>query len=237
MRSCRKSLCFLLGEPANVRPMRRRRSVLVLAAALCGFVALGADVATGASPVSGFVSGMITSVKGSTFTVSTTVSPTGKSKVSVGSKTTIVEQEPGTRSDVKKGVCAMATGTKKGSVVTATRLSIRGRCAVPNGRPGGAGRRPGSGSLTPPANLGFAFGTVSKVDGSTVTVKARQGSTTVALTGKTQITRTVVVHMSAVKVKLCAFVRGTSSDGGVTVQAQQVQLSQPFGGGCGFRRR
>ncbi len=216
----------------------RRRSLLAQVAALCGLAALGAGAAAAAAPVSGFVSGMITSVKGATFTVSTTVSPTGQSKVTVGSKTTISEQETGARSDVKKGVCLTATGTKKGSTVTATRVSIAPKCAVSRVRPGGRGpRRPGGGNFRPPANLGFAFGTVSGVSGSTVTVKSRQGSTAVVLSEKTVITRTVSVGTSALKAKLCAFVRGTSSDGGVTVQALQVQLSQPVRGTCGFRRR
>ncbi len=214
-----------------------RRPALALAGALA-FLGAYAGVASGATPVTGFVSGMISSVSGSTFTVSTAISPTGRSKVVVGSKTAISEQEPGTRSDVKKGVCVTANGTKKGSTVTATRVSIAPTGAATRFRPGGrVPRRPGGGAFRPPANLGFAFGTVSRVSGSAVTVKARQGSTTVVLTGKTQISRTVAAGMSAVKPKLCAFVRGTSADRGVTVEAEQVQLSQPVRGTCGFRRR
>ena len=61
---------------------------------------------------------------------------------------------------------------------------------------------------------------------------------TVAIAAKAQFTKTVQVGASAIKVKLCAFVRGTSADKGVTVAAQTIGLSKPGANGCnpGFRR-
>jgi Domain of unknown function (DUF5666) len=220
--------------------MLRRRTTCMLLGALTALVAAGAALA--ASPVAGTISGPITSVKGSTFTVSTKLVSSGSAKVTVGSKTTITEEEPGSTSDLKTGVCVMASGTKKGKTVTATRISIAD-CTRPGGtrRPGqtaGRGGNTGRGNFKPPASLGFAFGTISKVKGSTLTVKGQQGSTTVELDSKTQITKTAKVGASALAVKLCAFVRGTSSNGGITVEAQQVQLTKPVGGSCNaFPRR
>jgi hypothetical protein len=152
--------------------------------------------------------------------------------------------------DVKKGACVMATGTKKGTAVAATRVSITtasgGQCGQrPGGgggtRPGGGGTPPGGGlgggGGTPPANFGIANGTVSAIKGSTLTVKGQQGSTTVTLSSKTAYTKTVSVSASAIKAKLCAFVRGTSADKGVTISAQNVTLSKAVSGKCIAGRR
>jgi hypothetical protein len=225
-----------------------RVSVLALAVAA---VALSATaVAAAAAPVQGSIAGPITSVKGQTFTVKTALSPTGSSKVTAGSKTTITEQVAGKQADLQKGVCVVANGSKKGSVVVASRITISkavdGKCGGGFGRgtrPGG-GARPGGGSRPPGsrppgsfgANFGFAFGAIAAVKGSTLTVHSRQrGSTTVTVSAKTQIAKTTRVGSTAIAVKLCAFVRGTSSDKGVTVQAENVALSKPGPNGCTSR--
>ena len=65
-------------------------------------------VAAAASPVSGSISGPVVSVKGSTFTVTTSLSPTGKSTVSLGKSAVITAQETLTQSALKTGLCAMA---------------------------------------------------------------------------------------------------------------------------------
>ena len=208
---------------------------------------------------SGSVSGPVTVVKSAAFEITTSLSPTGTSNVAVGSATTITEQAAGTLADLKTGTCVMAVGQKSKGTVTASRITItqpvNGQCG--SGFTGGGGARPGglpprtgsqrpsgSGSQRPPggfggsANFGFAFGTISAVDGSTLTVKSTQGSTTVTVPAGTQIEKTVDVDMSAIAVGMCAFVRGTSGDKGVTVQAQGVSLTKPSASGCtfGFRR-
>jgi hypothetical protein len=58
----------------------------------------------------------------------------------------------------------------------------------------------------------------------------------VTLSSKTAYTKTVTVGASAIKAKLCAFVRGTSTDKGVTISAQNVSLSKPVSGKCIARR-
>jgi hypothetical protein len=227
--------------------MQYRTRVAATALLAIGAVLAGATAATAAAPVAGSVAGPVVTIQGKTFTVTTTLSPTGKSKVTVTSKTTITAQAAGTRADVKKGACVVATGTKKGTAVAATRVSLMsksgGQCG---GRPGGGGGtgRPGGGTppaggggFTPPANLGFAAGAVSAIKGSTVTVKGQRGTTTVTLSAKTAISKTVSVGASAIKAKLCAFVAGTSADKGVTISAQNVSLSKPSSTGCTPRRR
>ncbi len=192
----------------------------------------------------GSVSGPVTSVKGSTFTVKTSMSPTGTSTVTIGSAT-ITGQAKTSRSSLKVGTCVAATGTRdKKGVVAASRITIsdpvNGQCG---GGFRGRGGAPGTGTGPPPGgfgggngNVGFAFGSVTKISGDTLTVKSSFGqttrTTTVTLSSKTALTRTVRAKASAIKVDLCAFVRGTSTDKGVTVKATSISLAPRVNGAC-----
>ena len=150
--------------------------------------------------------------------------------------------------------------------MTAQRISlstpVKGKCTAGFGRggtrPGGGTGAPGAGQRPPGAgtggggtsggfgnfaNFGFAFGTISAAKGDTLSVKGtlngKAVTTTVTVSAKTQISKTATVGISDVAVKDCAFVRGTSSDKGVTVTAQNVSLTKPTANGCqfGFRGR
>ena len=246
---------------------RMKRRMLGAGAVVAAACAL-AGAASAASPVSGSISGPVTSVKGSTFTVTTSLSPTGKSTVTVGKSTTVTAQETMALSSLKTGVCVMATGQKNSKgVVAAQRISVttpvKGQCTggfrgFRGGGGSGTGTRPpgsGTGGQRPPgagsgnggfgnfANFGFAFGQISAVKGDTLTVKGQFGAkattTTVTVSAKTQLSKTAQVGASGIAVKDCAFVRGTSSDRGVTVTAQNVALTKPTSAGCqfGFRGR
>ena len=76
------------------------------------------------------------------------------------------------------------------------------------------------------------------MSGSTLTVKGATSSTSVSVSSSTQLERTVTVKAAAITVSECAFVHGTSSDGGVKVTADSVSLSAPTKSGCssGFPR-
>jgi hypothetical protein len=220
-------------------------------------IALATLVSAG-SPVQGSVFGPVVSVQGTTFTITTSLSPSGKSKVSAGSAT-VTEQASAPKSSLKVGACVMATGARNSKgVVTASRITIsqpmKGSCT--SGFAGRGGTRPNrtrppAGSRTPPAggfnrsgNFGFAFGALTKVSGSTLTVKgASFGSTTprtttVVVSSKTSLLETKTVKASAIAVKMCAFVNGTSADKGLTVKATRVALTPETNGTCtnGFRR-
>ncbi|HEY5100506.1 MAG TPA: hypothetical protein VII54_10670 [Gaiellaceae bacterium] len=235
--------------------MMIRSGIAAVAAAL-----VLVPAASAASPVQGSLFGPVVAVKGTTFTITTTLSPSGKSLVSAGSAK-ITEQEAAPKSSLKVGACVMATGARNAKgVVAATRITIsqpvKGSCTSGfAGRGGGtAGNRtrttPPTGGQRPPggfggnANFGFAFGSVTKASGSTLTVKgASFGSsaprtTTVTVSSKTSLTRTITVAASTIKVKTCAFVRGTSTDKGLTVKATNVAITPETKGTCtnGFRR-
>jgi hypothetical protein len=241
--------------------MMLRGSLAAVAAA--GLVLVPA--ATAASPVQGSVFGPIVSVKGSTFTITTSLSPNGKSVVSAGSAR-ITTQGTAPKSSLKTGACVSAMGTRDAKgVVTAARISIsqpvKGQCgggfggfrrvggggAAGGGAPfGGAtgGRRPpgGGGFGGGNTNFGFAFGSVTKVSGATLTVKGSFGgktrTTTVTVTPKTTLSQMETLKASDLKVKTCAFVRGTSTDKGLTVKAVGVAITAEANGKCtnGFRR-
>lgn len=216
--------------------MRRSAGATLAAVLVTAFAAAAASAGT----VSGSISGPVTSASGRSFVVKTTLSPTGSSKVSVAAKTTITEQVAVQRSALRKGECATATGTKSGSSLTAFRISlvpaVKGSCGSGFGfgrRPGT--RRPPAGAprthrFTPSASFGFAGGTITAVKGSAVTVKG----TKVVVGAKTQIFETKTLPASAIRAGLCAFVFGTSSNGGKTVSAQSVALSPARSSGCGF---
>lgn len=236
--------------------MARRISVAALGLAATLVVATTAS----AAPISGSISGPITSVSKNAFAVKTTLSPTGSSKVTVTAKTSIREQVSGTTADLSKGECVTAMGTKKGSTVIASRISltpaVKGKCTTGFQRPGGGARPPGGGArppgggtpppgggtrppsgFTPPANFGFATGLISLMKGSKITIKSTTSSTTVVVGSKTQISTTKTLKASEISEKLCAFVYGTSNDKGKTVAAQDVQLSKPRNGSCTFGAR
>jgi hypothetical protein len=220
------------------------RSIAVLAAAV---LALAAATANAAS-VSGSIAGPVTAVKGSSFKVKTSLSPTGTATVTVGKATRITEQVVAASSSLAKGACVAAIGTRTKAGVTARQITIsaatNGQCTNGFGgrRPGGG--QPPSGQQQPPrsggfANFGGAFGQIVGVAGKTLTVRGTRGSTAtttkVTVSSATRLLTTKEVAASAVAVKACAFVFGTSSDKGVTITAQRISLSQPVNGGCGFR--
>jgi len=226
--------------------------VRIVPAVLVAAVAAGAGVAAAATPVNGSVAGPVTTVKGSTFKLTTSLSPTGSSTIHVGSATVITEQALVAHSELVKGACVMAAGQKNSKgVVSATRVTVsqpvKGQCGTgfggrgngtrPSGSPPAGGQRP-PGGFGGNANFGFAFGAIRKVSGSTLTVKGPNGSTTLTVPAKAEVVKIEKVGASAVAVKMCAFVRGTSTDKGVNVKAQDISLSKPTKTGCtsGFRR-
>jgi Domain of unknown function (DUF5666) len=203
-----------------------------------------------ASPVQGSVFGPVVSVKGSTFTITTSLSPSGRSAVSAGSAK-ITEQAAAPRSSLKAGTCIMATGKRDSKgVVAATRITIstpvKGSCTTqlsirggtrPAGAPPPVGTRVApKGGFTPNANFGFALGSVTKVHGSTLTVKGPRATTTVTVSAKTSLMHTVTVQPSAITTSMCAFVAGTSTNKGVTVKATSISLSEKQNGACAVTR-
>ena len=239
--------------------MQLRGRPFIITLALASAV-LGAGVASAASPgVTGFVSGQITSVKSPQFVVKDTFGAVAESTISLAASGTVTERLTASHSDLKVGACVMANGEKAttGSAIDAERLTITspvdGKCTT--GFFAGGGGRPGNGTGGPyggaayagnePSfggfgNFGFAFGSITAINGSTLEVKGtpfgstKPTTTKVELSSSTQLTAVKTVDASAIKVGACASVRGTSANEGLTVKATSVSLSQPTSNGCGF---
>jgi hypothetical protein len=217
---------------------RRRTAIALVAACVVSGVVVG--TAAAASSVSGSVVGAVTSVAGSTFTIESQSTGTGSSKVELSAKTAITKQAAGTLANLKKGECVRASGTASGTALGATQIVITGatasQCDAGFGRANAPEQAAGAartGGFTPSG--GFAAGTISAVEGSKLTVTGRFGTKSVLLSAKTAVLKTVAVTASAIVAKECAFVRGTSSDGGITVDATDVSLSAPTKDGCSVR--
>jgi hypothetical protein len=65
---------------------------------------------SGATPISGFLSGQVVSVKGATFVLKNTFGSVTNSTVSVTGSSRIIEQLTATRSDLTAGACVTANG-------------------------------------------------------------------------------------------------------------------------------
>ncbi len=224
---------------------------------------LAAGAASAATPVvTGFVSGQITSVKGAQFVVKDSFGAVADSTVSLAHSGTVTERLTVSRSDLTVGACVTANGERatSGSAIDAQRLTIAppvdGKCTTGSfgrggSRPGGGTRGPYSGGASGGsrpsfsgfggfANFGFAFGSVTAVDGNTIEVKGtpfgstKPTTTNVELSSSTQLMAVKTVDASAIKVGACASARGTSTNQGLTVKATSVGISQPVSNGCGF---
>lgn len=210
--------------------------------------------------------GEIAAITGRTLQVQNTQSQTA---VTWSASTAFTQTVPAT---LAVGDCVTATGTPgSGSALTATSvrvLSAGGDCTLArNGGPGAANRTPRprpSSSFSPPAganggrNFATAFGKVTAVSGSTVTLSGRlltggrfRGAgtpaarptatptpepVTVTLGASASVLRTVKATGADAKVGLCAVATGKADSTG-TVAATAIGLSAKGPNGCtgGFR--
>jgi hypothetical protein len=203
--------------------------------------------------------GEIAAVTGKTLQVQNSQSQTA---VTWSASTAFTKTVPAT---LAVGDCVTATGTAgTGSALTATSvrvLSTGGVCTpTRNGRPGGPDRTPRprpSGSFSPPPgqagrggqDFATAFGTVTAVSGSTVTVTGRlltggrfrasgtpaatpsAGPVTVTLGSSASVLRTVRGTGADAKVGTCAVATGKADSSGA-VAATAIALSTKGANGC-----
>ncbi|HEY7103210.1 MAG TPA: hypothetical protein VH573_16370 [Mycobacteriales bacterium] len=204
-------------------------------------------------------SGEIAAVTGKTLQVQNSQSQTA---VTWSASTAFTKTVPAT---LAVGDCVTATGTAgSGSALTATSvrvLSTGGTC-TPNrngGPAGGPDRTPRprpSGGFSPPAgragggqDFATAFGTVSAVSASTVTVTGRlltggrfrgsgtpaatptSGPVTVTLGSSASVLRTVKATGADAKVGTCAVATGKADSSGA-VAATAIALSAKAANGC-----
>jgi hypothetical protein len=174
-------------------------------------------------------------------------------KVVTNAKTTFSETVKGTVADLKRGDHVIVTGDTSGSSVSATNIVDNGDQELgfarrDQGAPDGSGN--GNNLPTPPGGNGgnggkgggffaggsFTAGTVTDVNGSTVTLKSNDGSTvTVNTSSSTNVTVTKKISLADLKVGDEVRVTGSTSDN--TVTAERVQKGDLGGGFGDFGRR
>jgi hypothetical protein len=223
---------------------------------------------SGTTP-SPFTTGKLSALTGSTLSVQAVNGST--TTVVVISTTAYQQTKTATGSDIAQGDCVRVVGTgstTKGiqaTTVVLTKPTSKG-CSA-RGAFGGAGagagagrgfggRRFGGGASgstpftapgggTAPTNIAAAFGSVSSVSGSQLTVKeqapkttkktkttAKTRTVTVTLTGSSTVTETVKGAVGDLAVGSCVTAAGTVDSLG-TITARSVTISQPQNGSCG----
>jgi hypothetical protein len=219
----------------------------------------GATRGGGAAPGA---SGTIASVSGSSMEVQNPT--TGQTTVDYSATTAFSQTVPGSAASLTVGSCISAFGTPaSGSTsgglsgpITATTVSITqptssgcttgfGGRSFPgggSGRPPGGGTRPGGarfGGGTRPGggSFGRAFGSVTAVSGSTVTVSEKNpvtqktSSVPVTLTASTTYTTPASASASDLAVGKCARATGTAGSTGA-IAATSITISTPGANGC-----
>jgi hypothetical protein len=239
-------------------PHCRRRAVPVLAA--CFVVALAGGVAL-ASAVTGRLSGQVVSVKGKSVLIKLSQSLVDEgypvsSTISVGSAP-IRDDVTVSSSMLKTGVCVTAMGTSASGVIDASSITIsapvKGSCSrggfSGHDDAGSGASRSGnfpsgsfptgrsSGSFAGFGGGNFAVGSVTAIDGTTLTVKGttsegKSSLSKVKVGSTTKLTLDRSVGASAISKGECVEAAGTSSNNGVALAATAITLSKPTSSGC-----
>jgi hypothetical protein len=194
--------------------------------------------------------GTISAIDGSTLTVTDRANQA--TKVVTNSKTVVRTTAEAEVGDIAPGDRVVVTGPTSGSTIAATRVVDMGDDTSGGPFGGGIGQgggntpngqfRPGNGEGTPPnrgdgfANRGdFALGTVTKVSGTTITIKTDDGSsTTVTTSSSTTITKTRTSSVKALRVGQSVVVRGTTSSDGTVTASMISDGDNRFGDGGPF---
>jgi len=219
----------------------------------------GADGPQRSGPGGGGTSGEIASVTGTVMQVRSTDAQTA---VTWTDDTTFTASVAGALSDVAVGSCVVAVSTTTTSTDTSAPLEATsvqlttatddGTCAGGFGGGPGGGQRPDGAPTDRPSGAptdlpsgapggmrgfgGIAAGTVTAVDGSTLTVEVTgqddaTTSRTVTVSDATTFTKSVAADASAVVVGQCASARGQADDSG-KVTATSITVSAPTDGEC-----
>ncbi len=204
-------------------------------------------------------SGKIASVTGNILEVQNPES--GQTTVNLSSKTVITATVSVSESDVVKGTCISATGTKgTGGSVDASNVALfaatKGECArgfgagrrrrlpFPGGhRPPPDDRDPSSPHFNRPANFASASGKVTSKSGSKINVEAvtvsfsngkattKTGPKTVDVSKSTKYTKSERVAAGTLKVGECVTATGSTNNIGA-VSATTLIVTQPTSSGC-----
>ena len=247
----------ILARVPGARPARTHRSALALlgaaatlAVAACGSSTAARTSATGTpSPQGqgrrGGAAGELVRITGSTLVLST---QNGDVTVTAASATPVTRTRTGTVADIVAGSCIIASGQKDaGGTLTAStvRLSpkVDGSCSGPglfgnggpNGAPTGGVFRTPNPDRTPPPGVTppqFTRGEVTAVSGTSVTVRATDGSSsTITVPTTVQVAVSAPATFADLAVGDCVLATGPRSTSG-TVAARSLNIVPAGPSGC-----
>ncbi len=184
-------------------------------------------------PGGGGTAGTIAKVTGSSFTLE---SGSGDATtVTTSSDTTVTSSSSGSIGDIATGDHVTILGAASGSDVTAERIIDSGSVELPTGpggrggaaRAAGGGQPPagaGQGQGGPPGGAGFepVTGQVTKVSGSTITVRSSSATYSVTASSATKVSLVKKISVDDLKAGDTVQVSGTTS--GSTIAATHIRV-------------
>jgi hypothetical protein len=192
------------------------------------------------------VNGTIAAINGNTITLNT---QTGVAKVQTTPSTTVTVTSTGAVSQIATGDRVVVSGTPSGTTIAADTISDVGKSPQGGGPFGGNGQRVrrgfrrfgnGQGNFNggpngqSPNGRSFAVGTVTAVNGSTLTIKTANGTTdTVTTTSSTNVTITKAGSVSDLKSGDQITVIGNTANGVTTAtRIAEGRMGALFGRGA-----
>ena len=188
--------------------------------------------------------GTIKAIDGSTLTVTTS---SGATTVTTSSSTVVTRTTAATLATIAKGDQVVVMGTTSGSKIAARQIVERDSAtsgtagssggAPPGGAAGAGGAPPGGagGPGAPPGGGAGAQGrpidgTVTKVDGSTITVKGSDGTTyTVSTSSSTRVAAEKTATVASLEAGDTVSVMGAKASNGA-VNAARIRTGDLIGG-------
>jgi hypothetical protein len=150
--------------------------------------------------------------------------------VNISSNTIIQKTATGTSSDIHEGASIFVTGNQDANGnITATSISIQPERQNIQPTPPATAPRNQGGTTTPRQRQG-ARGTVTKIDGTVLTLNTAQGPVTVNVSSNTAIQKTVTGSISDLHEGESLSVRG-SRDANSNITATSIRI-QPEGQGA-----
>ncbi|MDQ3706649.1 MAG: hypothetical protein M3437_15795 [Chloroflexota bacterium] len=188
------------------------------------------------------VMGTVEKVEGNKLTIKNPID-NSTSIVELANGGKVTKQADGQASDIKVGDDIGAFGSKNGNALEAEVVSLGGDLAGGDGGPvrierptgdntgdyaapapgGGFQAGPGGGDMIDAGGMPeFVSGTVEKIDGSTLTVKTKDGTATVRLTESTKVHKQVEIALSDLQVG--EMILATGSRQGDTFKATAINV-------------
>ena len=231
-----------MNPPRILTGLSALATVFVVAA--CGSAASAGTASTSPSPAARLAlrgaSGQLVQISGQTLILT---GPSGDVTVTFSTSTTITKTSLVALADITVGSCVVATGTKDATTgaITARSVTLSPKTAsgcpepparvIPTPSPGASPRPSFSPRPSGLANMSFASGQVTAINGTSLTVQAQAGAdVTVIVSTTARVTRSAVVTAADLQTGQCLSANGPrDSSGNVQATALTITPAGPSG--------